>query len=152
MIAGASAAMKQRLGMLSYVVSAARGAARLEAFRLQAMVDGDEIVSDAILALILNAGSVFGGLLELGPGIKPDDGLLDLCILSPSSRVQLMDIAQRVLRGNFEPHAAMKFIKARQIKLVTDPPRQVQADGDLIGSTPIEATVLPGAALFLVPE
>jgi diacylglycerol kinase family enzyme len=46
----------------------------------------------------------------------------------------------------------MVFMRGRRFLLATNPPVSVQADGDIVGRTPIEIVVVPGAARFLVPR
>ena len=45
----------------------------------------------------------------------------------------------------------MQFVRGRTFRLESESPVPVQADGDIVGETPIEITVAPKAAEFLVP-
>jgi diacylglycerol kinase family enzyme len=78
--------------------------------------------------------------------------MLDLCVFSPNSVADVVSIIGRAWRKDFRPHPRMRFFKARRILLDSQPPRAVQADGDVIGVTPIEIDVAPGAATFLLPR
>jgi diacylglycerol kinase family enzyme len=149
MVRDTSAGRKRALGMLAYVVSAARSAWRRREYLVTADVDGVSVTRRVTLAMVANAGALFGGRLHVGPGIRPDDGRLDLCLFSPASFRDVIGITWRVLRGDFSPHRAMRFIQGRRIRLSSDPPTQVQADGDLGGRTPVTIEVLPGAGAFL---
>jgi diacylglycerol kinase family enzyme len=46
----------------------------------------------------------------------------------------------------------MRFVRGKHVRLSSDPETAVQADGDVAGRTPIEVTVMPGAAVFLTPK
>jgi YegS/Rv2252/BmrU family lipid kinase len=152
MIAATTQVRKQRLGVLGYVWSATRAAWGLDVFELTAWIDGVEVRTAATLAMVVNAGSLFGGLLEIGPDVVPDDGLLDVCIFSPRSRRDLLLVAGQaaIRRHPGKPRAT--YLKARHVRLESEPARPVQADGELIGMTPVDITVVPGAAVFLVPR
>jgi diacylglycerol kinase (ATP) len=152
MVAAAGRASKRRWGMLAYVLTAANAAFRREDFDLVATVDGRELRTRASLAMVANAGALFRGLFVVGPDVSADDGTLDLCVFSPTSATDVVGIAWRILRKDFRPHPRMRFLKGKRICLASDPPRSFQADGDIIGMTPVEIDVAPLAATFLVPR
>jgi diacylglycerol kinase family enzyme len=58
----------------------------------------------------------------------------------------------RVTRRDFRPDAALLYRKGRRFLLETDPVLPLQADGELLGSTPAEITIEPLAAHLLVPR
>lgn len=43
------------------------------------------------------------------------------------------------------------FLRARSIKVTTNPPQKVVLDGELIGYTPVEIECVPGGLTILVP-
>lgn len=143
---------KRALGMLSYVITATRAALRGDVVNVTVDVDGRIVEARAVLAMIANAGSVLGGLFSLGPDIEPDDGELDLCLFMPERTSELLSVSWRLFRGDFRPHARMTFVRGRRFLVRCDPPVPVQADGDIVGTTPIEINVAPKAAVFLKPR
>ena len=151
MVQSTSASSKRRFGQLAYTIVAARAALRRDAFDVVATIDGTEVRLRATLVMAANFGVLFGGLLHFGPEVAPDDGELTLCAFGPRNARDVFAIAWRLVRGDFRPHPAMHFARGRSIRLVCDPPQVVQADGDLVGTTPIQITVSPLAATFLVP-
>lgn len=143
---------KRALGMLSYVITATRAALRGDVVNVTVDVDGRIVEARAVLAMIANAGSVLGGLFSIGPDIKPDDGELDLCLFMPERTSELLSVSWRLFRGDFRPHPRMMFVRGRRFLVRCDPPVPVQADGDIVGTTPIEINVAPKAAVFLKPR
>jgi YegS/Rv2252/BmrU family lipid kinase len=152
MVAGAPAELKRRLGVLTYFVSGTRAALSRPNFRLRAVIDGTALETDAWTVFIANFGEVLGGLMHLGPGISPHDGRLDLCVFSPVTVADAVAVAWRLFRNDFRPHRCMRFVQGSEIALSTEPPRPLQSDGELIGSTPVRIRVEPGAATLLVPQ
>jgi diacylglycerol kinase (ATP) len=142
---------KRFLGMLSYALTAARAAFGRQAIDLTATVDGVVVQERVILAMVANAGSIFRDRFSVGPEVKPDDGELDLCLFAPVTTGDVFSLLWRILRKDFRPHQRMRFIRGKQFELSTEPPVTVQADGDLVGRTPIRLNVVPGAATFLLP-
>jgi YegS/Rv2252/BmrU family lipid kinase len=143
---------KRVLGMLSYALTATRAALGRETVNATIEVDGRQVQGRVLLAMIANAGSILGGRFTVGPDVKPDDGELDLCLFMPGRRRDVVSLMWRLFRNDFRPHAGMQFIRGKRFVLASDPPVSVQADGDIVGHTPIEIVVDPGAALFLVPR
>jgi len=152
MIEGAPASLKRRFGIGAYVVSASRAILRRDTFRARITVDGMTIERDATSVMIANFGSVLNDLMQLGPGISGDDGMLDLCVFSPGTFADACAIAWRLVRKNFAPHPGMWYRPGREFRIECDPPQAVQSDGELRGQTPIEVRVAPRAARLLRPR
>ena len=152
MIEGAPARLKRRLGVLAYVMSATRAVLRRQDFRVRATVDGVAHERLASAVMVVNFGAVLNDLITLGPGIRADDGMLDLCIFSPGTFTDSVAVMWRLLRRDFRSDARVLYVPGRRIRVETFPPRAAQADGEIIGMTPLDITVMPLAALLLVPR
>ena len=152
MLERASPRLKRRFGVLAYVAAGARAALSAPPFRLDATVDGQHHTFHATAALVANFGTVLGGLLQLGPAIVPDDGMLDLCVFAPRTMGDVVKLGWRMLRHDFREAPHMSFLRGRNIRLETTPVRMAQADGELIGPTPLDCHVLPNAARLLAPR
>jgi YegS/Rv2252/BmrU family lipid kinase len=144
--------LKGRLGVLAYFWTGARAALRQERFKVVATVDGQRHERMATMVMLANFGAVFRDLITLGPGIRQDDGLLDLCVFSPKGFRDSVRVTWRMLRKDFRTDPCMLYTAGRSIRIETDPPRPVQADGDLVGMTPFDALVEPLAAHVLIPR
>jgi YegS/Rv2252/BmrU family lipid kinase len=147
--------MKRRLGVLAYAVTATHGALsaviRRDFFRVRVTVDGAVFERDAAAAMIANFGAILHDRITFGPRIQSDDGVLDACIYSPRSLRDAFRIMWRLLRRDFRTDAAILYCSGRQIRLETEPRLDFQADGELVGETPMEVEVVPHAGIFLVP-
>jgi YegS/Rv2252/BmrU family lipid kinase len=148
--------MKRRLGVLAYTLIAAKAALRAvlrkQFFQARVTVDGEIIERRAAAVLFANFGAVLDDRISFGPEIVVDDGLLDCCIFSPDGLVDALRIMWRVTRRDFRPDRAMLYKKGRTFRIETEPVLSVQADGELLGSTPAIVTVEPLAAHLLVPR
>jgi diacylglycerol kinase (ATP) len=151
MIAGASTALKKRAGLVAYVWSAMRALLRLERFRVRLTVDGVLYEREAASVLIANLGEVLGGLIRFGTGIVHDDGVLHACVYSPDTLWDAVRIFVRMASGTASDDRCSLCVSGRHFRLETDPPRRAQADGELLGMTPLEVTVRPLAARLLIP-
>lgn len=151
MIAHTPAGSKRRFGVLAYAATAARGVLRQERFLVRATVDGCVYERAASSVMVANFGRVLHGLVTLGPGIREDDGLLDLCIFSPDSRSEAVGTMVRLARRDFSDAPHLLWVQGRDLRVETFPPRLAQADGELLGAVPLAVTVEPLAARLLVP-
>lgn len=155
MVAETPSWLKRRLGVLAYTITATRAALRAvlrkEFFRVRLTVDGEVFEAAAAAVMIANFGAVLSDRITFGPGIRFDDGVLDACLYSPKNFSDALRIMSRLLRKKFVSDEAMLYRSGRHIRVETDPPLLSQADGELLGMTPIEITVAPRAVRLLVP-
>lgn len=152
MIAATTAAAKRKFGVAAYVRTGAIHALRPVRFHVRVTVDGTHIERRASAVLVVNFGLLLHGLISLGPGIAPDDGLLNVCIFDPENASDAVGIAVRMVSRDFRPHPGMTFMAGRTVSIETDPPVPAQADGELLGSGPVTSTIEPLAAGLLVPQ
>jgi len=152
MVETTSRALKSRLGVLAYFWTGAKAAMRHERFRVVATVDGVRHERKATMVMVANFGAVFRDLITLGPGIRQDDGMLDLCVFSPTGLRDSIRVTLRLLRKDFRTDPCMLYTAGRRIRIETEPGRPVQADGDLVGMTPFDVVVEPLAVRLLVPR
>jgi diacylglycerol kinase family enzyme len=152
MIEAASHGLKRRFGIGAYVIAASRAIVRRQTFRARVTVDGVTVEREATSVMLANFGSVLNDLMQLGPGIAADDGMLDLCVFSPGTFADSCAIAWRLVRKNFAPHPGMWYRPGRVFRIECDPPQAVQSDGEMRGQTPIDVRVAPRAARLLRPR
>ena len=147
--------MKRRLGVLAYTIIATKAALRAvifgEFFTARIEVDGEIIERRAAAVMFANFGAILENRIHFGPGIETDDGFLDCCVFSPAHLLDALRIMWRITRRDFRPDRALLYRKGKHFRLQTTPVLPLQADGELLGTTPAEITVEPLAAKLLVP-
>lgn len=102
-------------------------------------IDGVKRDLRAMLVAIAN-GPTYGGGMQLCPMADRSDGFLDILILHPVSKVELLKVFPKVYSGRHIAHPAVEFIKTRKITVSAN--TSAYADGERIGSLPIEVDVL----------
>lgn len=152
MIATTPASWKRRVGVLAYIVAGTRHVIRRERFRARVTVDGITVERSASVVLVANFGVLLNGLITLGDGIRYDDGLLNVCMFDPRTASDSVRIARKLMLRDFSADPAMSYLQGRNIAVSTEPALPAQADGELIGMTPIQVTTEPLAARLLVPH
>ena len=148
---GTSRRSKRRLGRLAYFGTALREVLSFRRWQLVVEVDGQSHPYRALDVSIMNGGLLGAQLYPCGPEIRMDDGVLGVWILSMKNPADYARYLFGVVTRRYR-HPLAKFIRAeRSVRIRGDTLLPVQADGDIIGTTPIDVTVLPGALTVWTP-
>lgn len=152
MIERTPAAWKRRFGIAAYTLVAARAALTGAPFDVRVTVDDAwDWHGRATSLMVANFGAVLGDRFPLGPGIRADDGVLDLCVLAPRGRRDGLRALARLARHDFRPDPALVYRPGGRFRIDLAVPRAAQADGELLGVTPLVVETMPRAAVLLVP-
>ena len=133
-------------GTASYLIGALRSIRRHECQPVRLRVDG-EVVHDGplVFAAIAN-GSYFGGGMHVAPTSRPDDGVLDVVIVSEMSKLELLANLPSLYRGTHLSHPAVSVHRGREIVAEAEPGEVLlDVDGEPLGSLPAHVVCLPGA-------
>lgn len=143
---------KRWFGPLAYAATALGEILDFQTFQARVLVDGERFERDAAEVMIANIGSVLNDTLVLGPRIRADDGHLDMCLYGPANAGQAIGVLWRMARHRFDAPERLVFRTGRAFSVDCEPRQQVQADGELVGTTPFDVEIDAGAAMFLVPK
>ena len=97
-----------------------------------------------ILAAFANT-PVYGGGMRIAPRAKMDDGLLDICIVGAVDRLRLLRLFPTVYSGNHLNVPEVEYFQASRVRVETEHPLDVYADGEYVCRTPVEVRVQDGA-------
>ncbi len=79
--------------------------------------------------------------MHISPKSEPDDGALDVLVMvGPKSDAFTM--LPKIYRGTHLPHRNIVELRADRIRVETDLPFQIEADGEMLGTTPVTFEVL----------
>ena len=143
---------KQRFGRLAYIFAGFRALLGIQPVTFELSIDGQhhEIrASEMILMNSISLGST-GRFLELG--IENDDGVMDLIIIQSRTFLDYLRVFWNFLlrRPQTDPDVK-RFSVYNSLILDASQSLEVQADGDLIGYTPLHVEVCPQAIQVIVP-
>ncbi len=143
---------KSLFGRTAYVGTAIWKVLQAKPLRLAITVDGEARTYDATDVLISNCGTLERGLHPNGPDVRVDDGQVDVCIIC--MKVAIEYPWYYFLRSLFPRHDN-RIIHERtarsSVSIRSETPVVVQADGDIIATTPVTITVRPKALSVIVP-
>jgi diacylglycerol kinase family enzyme len=151
MLEGTSEAAKKHIGWLAYVGGAAKHL-RDRPMRVRIVLDGGAPMPRRPRSVIVgNVGRLQGGVRLLSAA-RPDDGKLDVAVLSPNSLRHWAALGWAVLRRR-KRVPLMETYTAERVEIFSNRAQPRQLDGDLIepGKT-MKIHVRPGALLLCVPQ
>ena len=155
-MAATSQDAKRRLGIGAYFAAAARLIGDLHAIHFRIEVDGVELETDGVAALVANCGDLVPGVLRPRIPLDPADGLLELLVVRAGGPLGGIRATFELLaaRGSIEPgvpSGRSLRVRGRRISVMPEPPVALQVDGDPYPAGWFSATVMPGALRILAP-
>lgn len=141
---------KDLLGPLAYVAATVTAWNQAPVSRYRLELDGQVQEIDGLACMLANAGSLGIPGLTLSPRVSIDDGLLDVFVIRRADLAELAALAASVM-GSGPDASGLPHWQAREVRISADPPQDVEADGEELGSTPFQASVIPAALKVIVP-
>jgi diacylglycerol kinase (ATP) len=144
--------LKQRIGRAAYLWSGSKHL-RTKAFDAEIEVDGVDWYEGSITCVLLgNLGDVFGGV-DLFPDARPDDGMLDLGVVTAEGLVQWTRTLARTAVGDPNRSPFVRTTKGKSVKVELDRKVRYELDGgDRSKVKSFEVEVEAGALSVCVPR
>jgi YegS/Rv2252/BmrU family lipid kinase len=152
MIERADGAMKDRLGRLAYVWTGARGMRDLRSVRMTIEVDGQPwFDGKATCVLVGNVGKAFAGL-DLFPDAAPDDGRLDIGVVTARGMAEWSRTLGRAVVGDVLRSPFVEATTGHRFRIDLRDKLPYELDGGDRGrTTRLKVKVKPGAIRLCVP-
>jgi diacylglycerol kinase (ATP) len=110
-------------------------------------LDGEVRRLDAMVVAVGN-GPSFGGGLRITHGAEIDDGWLDVVIIKPMSKLELVRTYPKLYTGKHVTHPQYEHHRVRTVT-VAAPGVVAYADGERLGALPLTVEVVPNALRVL---
>lgn len=110
--------------------------------------DGREIQINSNLIVVAN-GKFAGGGMMLAPDAELDDGFLDVIVTDEATRWDVIKELPRIQRGDHLKNPKVTAMRARVVSIDAEEPMAVDLDGETVGYTPANITLLPAAIRFV---
>jgi YegS/Rv2252/BmrU family lipid kinase len=143
--------LKRRLGIPAFILRGIVVALSFVGTRARLEIDGRRVRGRLIMAVISNA-RLYGAILPIAPEARLDDGLLDVIVFRGSDFLATTRHFIAAVFGQHLHEHHVSYYPARRVLVRAAKPMPVQADGDPIGATPMEFTVVPRALRVIVPR
>ncbi len=128
--------------------------------KILSLADGNEPRDDqswtsrsdrpTLLAAFANT-PLYGGGMKIAPRAKMDDGLLDVCVVGAVERLRLLRLFPTVYGGRHLSIPEVEYFQAAGVRVETNHPLGVYADGEYVCRTPVEIGVHRAALKVVAP-
>jgi YegS/Rv2252/BmrU family lipid kinase len=143
-----AARLPRWMGGLRYVTGLWFALAKFRACDIELVVGERRYEGSAINVVAANA-QFFGGGLNIAPKAILTDGEFDVQVFTGPRR-QVFSLLPRVQRGLHLNHPGVRRLSGPAFRLATERPWPVEADGEMIGTTPVAGRVIPAAIDFKI--
>jgi diacylglycerol kinase (ATP) len=103
-----------------------------------------------MLAAFANT-AIYGGGMKIAPHAKMDDGLLDVCVVGGVDPFKLFCMFPSVYYGGHLKIREVEYFSAERVRVETEHPVDIYADGEFVCRTPVEVSVQRGALKVVTP-
>lgn len=107
--------------------------------------EGEKILHGRFLFVAFANGPYYGGGMQICPGARTDDGLLDVCLVGNLSRLAALRELPGIYSARHVGHPKVQIVRARSLRIEGGGGTRVHLDGEPFGSVPVEIGVRPGA-------
>jgi len=134
-------------GPMKYNAAIAIELPRFKPRHYEITLDDRTISTEAMLIAVANGRSYGGGMLVC-PNAQINDGLFDVMVLHPVSKIEFMKVFPRVFAGKHVSHPAVEIVRSKNVSIESK--AVAYADGERIGQLPISAECIHNAVLTWV--
>ena len=94
----------------------------------------------------------YGGGFKIVPDARINDGLFDVCIIRPVSSVTVLRLLVTLFWGGHVSHPAVSIHQTETLKIETDPPMLLYADGEPMCETPATIEIIKDGLVVMSPR
>jgi diacylglycerol kinase (ATP) len=120
-------------GSIRYLMATLIGVVKNPQWTMHLQWDGGDYNGPATLVTVGN-NPLTGGVFYMAPHAVPFDGILDCVYGYIPSRINILRVLPRTMKsgnGNYVEHPSIHEIKVSWLKIHTDPPTPLHADGEI---------------------
>ncbi|MHB8511514.1 MAG: diacylglycerol/lipid kinase family protein [Actinomycetota bacterium] len=136
-------AMKQIASHRPYAASVLMNARKARGTRVDAPLSEMSFEGPMSLLVVANC-QFYGGGMKVAPRAIPSDGMLDVQIAT-GSRAEAIKVMQKISKGTHVPSTNIMEHLATRVTLEAEQPILIEADGEVLGTTPATFDLVPEA-------
>jgi diacylglycerol kinase (ATP) len=141
-------------GRSRYIAAALRALAGYKALGVR--IEFPKIGQTSVEAKTLLVGALntptYGAGLRLAPVASVDDELLHVFLVENLTTIGILKLLPRLMGSGELRTSRIKRWQVKCVRLTTDRPCLFHGDGEILGPTPVEIEVIPGAVQVVAPS
>jgi YegS/Rv2252/BmrU family lipid kinase len=110
---------------------------------MKVILDEKKMITERMTGVVIANGAYMGGGMNLAPTARLDDGTLKVLIMRDLSIVQRLWNFPRIYSGTHLRSPLFGYHEARSLAISSGESVLVEADGEILGTTPCEIEVIP---------
>lgn len=135
--------ISRRFGPARYPLAFAARLPRFPHARVEVTTERRTYEAEALAVIVANA-QFFAGGWNVAPRATLMDGVVDVQVFS-AKKTEAPALVPKIIRGTHLTENSVRRFTAAEFTIETDPIWPFEADGDLIGNTPVKGRVVPAA-------
>jgi YegS/Rv2252/BmrU family lipid kinase len=112
--------------------------------KAEIVIDGEKINAD-VFSINIGNGRYCGGGMRQTPNALPDDGFLDATIINGIGKFEIIRNLKILYDGTILNHPKIDGYRCKNIKVSSDSVIYAEADGESMGHTPVEFSIIPSS-------
>ena len=139
-------------GKWLYIASILKAYFKYKSSGVKIEVDDNVIFNNLIFSIAVGICKYNGGGVLQLPKAVADDGLLDITLIKPLHWWHIVFRLRKLFNGGIYSIGHVKHAQGKSIKITSAPPITLECDGEMMGETPVEITVVPHAIRVAVTK
>jgi YegS/Rv2252/BmrU family lipid kinase len=138
----------------SFAVASIFSLAEAPERRFRIRFDGGDWFELDVVDLMIANNRFAGGGMMIAPMAEVDDGQFDVMMIAATARLKLIGKFPKIYRGTHVHEPMIRFVRAASVEIeaANDREYHVALDGELSGSVPLRAQIVPRAVRVRVPR
>lgn len=142
--------MKRKKHRWSYVMCVIRSFFRYKHTGVKVYLDDQLIYNNLLFSAAIGISKFNGGGIQQLPNAIMDDGLLDMTLIRPLHFWHILFRFRYLFNGDLYRIRHTEMWRGEKIRIESTPEMMVEVDGELLGETPIEFSLLKQAIRIVV--
>ncbi len=121
--------------------------------RTEIIHDGETLRKTTLMVCVANGPREGGGFL-VAPNARCDDGLFDLLIAETMSKLGMLGMVPRFMKGTHLGHRRVELKHSKQVVISSEDPLYIHVDGEILCEEAhhIEARLIPSSLRIIAPQ
>ena len=100
-------------------------------------------LSEKVFTISIGIGRYSGGGMKQTPHAIPDDGLFDITLVKQIGKGNIILSLKKLYDGSILEHPKIQGFRGKIIRIESNPPIHLEADGETLGHSPLQFRIIP---------
>ncbi|OPX45745.1 diacylglycerol kinase [Ruminiclostridium hungatei] len=137
-------------GSMAYLLSIIYTVFKHRICSIEVDIDGEKTAMNALLVAVAN-GRYYGGGIMPAPEAQLDDGLLDVCLVSEVSRLKILSLFPKYIKGRHGVIKQVSFKKCKKVKILSETEFSLNIDGEILTAKCADFEIIQSGIRVILP-